>query len=714
MTLIRHSSRRNPLDVSLLQARLRGAVGYDRTAGYFRSSLLEVAGEALETVNGPVRVLCNSDLAPEDVATARAAQQAQRQSWCAAQPERLADNPAGRARFGRLFKLLSDGPLQVRVLPDAATVESPIYRRELGLWAHQKYFIKLAFDAHRRDCARFVLADQVGLGKTVQLALAAALMALVGERPVLILVPKPLMVQWQEELRDLLGIPSARWLGDAWLDEQGITHPAPDAAGVRRCPRRFGIVSQGLITAGHAIADELLGMRFECVICDEAHRARRRAVDPRNLTADAELNNLGAFLLRLGARTKSLLLATATPVQLHPIEAWDLLNILAAGNDAVLGNDWSEWRKPARGLPVVMGDEALPEDVYGAWSWVRNPLPPATEGRNFRLLRQRLGLDDQTAVAAGDRITGMNNPTLTLLRQTARDFGREHNPFIRHIVRRTRAYLEETLDPASGEPFLKPVRVRLFGEGEDEAVILPAYLQDAYQAAEDFCTRLGERVRGAGFLKTLLLRRMGSSIAAGRRTTEKMLNTWGGEGALENAWAEPDWSENDWDENDLLEAQRQAGGDMKQLTGAERAALTRCLRALETNQDRDPKFERVLYYLRDQGWLEQGCILFTQYFDSAWWLAGTLSGEVLLEEPVGLYAGGARSGLLTAGQFSRRSIGRPARRCSRPRISVMRSCLAGDRIWLVIRGWHAHPRHRRFAGPESRVIDCQTRRGPEY
>jgi len=41
---------------------------------------------------------------------------------------------------------------------------------------------------------------------------------------------------------------------------------------------------------------------------------------------------------------KSLLLATATPVQLYPVEAWDLLNVLALGNEHVLGNAWSNWR----------------------------------------------------------------------------------------------------------------------------------------------------------------------------------------------------------------------------------------------------------------------------------------------------------------------------------------------------------------------------------
>ena len=50
--------------------------------------------------------------------------------------------------------------------------------------------------------------------------------------------------------------------------------------------------------------------------------------------------------------------------------------------------------------------------------------------------------------------------------------------------------------------------------------------QRAYTLAEEFCTALSARVKGGGFFKTLLLRRIGSTMYAGRRTVEKLLNEW--------------------------------------------------------------------------------------------------------------------------------------------------------------------------------------------
>jgi superfamily II DNA or RNA helicase len=137
----------------------------------------------------------------------------------------------------------------------------------------------------------------VGLGKTIQLALAAKLMALYGDKPILILVPKPLMIQWQEELWNLLEMPSARWNGRQWIDEQGVAYPEFGPQGMRKCPRRIGIISTGLIIRGSETVDLIKDLAYECVILDEAHRARRSNLGPTHRGEKAEPNNLLRFLM---------------------------------------------------------------------------------------------------------------------------------------------------------------------------------------------------------------------------------------------------------------------------------------------------------------------------------------------------------------------------------------------------------------------------------
>ena len=68
-------------------------------------------------------------------------------------------------------------------------------------------------------------------------------------------------------------------------------------------------------------------------------------------------------------------------------------------------------------------------------------------------------------------------------------------------MRRTREYLETTIDPETGEPYLKPVRVELCGERPAEAISLPPYLQDAYTRAEEFCHLLATRIEGCGLFE---------------------------------------------------------------------------------------------------------------------------------------------------------------------------------------------------------------------
>lgn len=109
-------------------------------------------------------------------------------------------------------------------------------------------------------------------------------------------------------------------------------------------------MSQGIINNGSescaALKDKLLSQSYECVIVDESHRARRKNLSENKLTKSPDMNNLYKFLMDISVRTHSMLLATATPVQLYKIEAFDLLNILSQANGSVLGDAGSYWRKP--------------------------------------------------------------------------------------------------------------------------------------------------------------------------------------------------------------------------------------------------------------------------------------------------------------------------------------------------------------------------------
>ena len=64
---------------------------------------------------------------------------------------------------------------------------------------------------------------------------------------------------------------------------------------------------------------------WDLVVLDEAHHARRRAAGSPQ---EGGPNALLRLMQGLKDRTEGLVLLTATPMQVHPIEVWDLLNLL--------------------------------------------------------------------------------------------------------------------------------------------------------------------------------------------------------------------------------------------------------------------------------------------------------------------------------------------------------------------------------------------------
>ncbi|MGH8643086.1 MAG: SNF2-related protein, partial [Gammaproteobacteria bacterium] len=482
-------------------------------------------------------------------------------------------------------------------LPAAVLAESPIYRGGEQLQPWQRSFVTM-FLQHRETYgkARLLLADEVGVGKTLSLAASAMLSALLDDGPVLILCPSTLTLQWQVELADKLGIPSAVWLSmkKVWMDPKGHIVKTRSPEDITRCPFRIAIVSTGLIFHDSAERRHLLERKFGTIVLDEAHKARRRG---RLGERKDEPNNLLDFMLRIASRTRNLLLGTATPIQTEVYELWDLLRILNAGADFVLGRElfgrWADWEKA---LPLVKGDET-PTDDRDAWEWLRNPLPPANEDALFSTLRLQLGLPEQ--VFFTDRGFGsLGFFEQQVIRQTlAPGFHREHNPIVRHTVLRRRQTLEEAglLEKVGAEIHPDPdaPSTAYPGVGFSGLGLLTNHPFDlAYRAAEAFSDALKQRTKSAGFMKTLLLQRICSSFASGRATAEKMLHRETPEGAEE-------------------EQTRLLADTLSALTPIEAGHLRTIVAELSRPEARDPKLAAVRYFLTEhrtdgKTWLEHG------------------------------------------------------------------------------------------------------------
>jgi SNF2 family DNA or RNA helicase len=157
----------------------------------------------------------------------------------------------------------------------------------------------------------------------------------------------------------------------------------------------------------------------------------------------------------------------------------------------------------------------------------------------------------------------------------------------------------------------------------------------AYQAAVAFTDALQKRTKAAGFMKTLLLQRVCSSFASGRSTAEKMLRRKVPE---------------DEEQAKLIEEALSA------LTPEETGHLRTIVEELSRPEARDPKLAAVRYFLtehRTEGktWLEHGCIVFSQYYDTVYSVGAELA-KLLPSEPVGVYAGTGKSGIFRGDDFA--------------------------------------------------------------
>jgi superfamily II DNA or RNA helicase len=526
--------------------------------------------------------------------------------------------------------------LQPSDIAPAALVESEMYRSGEYLKPWQRAFIGL-FLRHRDmyGDVRLLLADEVGVGKTLSLAGSALVSSLLDDGPVLILCPATLTSQWQIELLDRLNIPSAVWRSSekAWqIDPDEMPLPSAGPEAILRCPRQIAIVSTGLIFQNTAEREHLLSKKYGMVVLDEAHRAR----SSRSLgQAERSPNNLLSFMESIARRTRHILLGTATPVQTDVADLWDLMKVLGIGASHVLGESPSRWSEYKAAIPLITG-RSVPSDERAAWDWFRNPLPSAKENEViFGHIRTALGMhaDD---VCARIPYSGLSDSDDFVQRMFEDEvstaaggltFFQRNNPVVRNVVLRTRKSLEDKglipriavdIHPVDGQPL-----PHMF---DGLGLRTSASFDAAYQSAEKFTNAFSKRQKSANLLRGLLLERLCSSYAAGIATATKLL-----------------------DGRQRDEEEEAAFGDEVVAMDDERVHLSALLNVLRQHPT-DPKLDAVLYFLIDRGWLNRGCIVFSRYYDTVRWIAGHLTAR-LPAETVAIYAGAGKSGMYLGGEW---------------------------------------------------------------
>lgn len=147
---------------------------------------------------------------------------------------------------------------------------------------------------------RAILADEVGLGKTIEAGMILKEYLLRGlVRRALILVPASLCWQWYNELKEKFGVLAGLQSTEHDWERSNLLIASIDTA--KREPHRA----------------RLLDQEYDMLIVDEAHKLKNRT------TLNWQLIN--------GVRKKFFLLLTATPVQNDLSELYNLITLLRPG-----------------------------------------------------------------------------------------------------------------------------------------------------------------------------------------------------------------------------------------------------------------------------------------------------------------------------------------------------------------------------------------------
>ncbi|MGC9319796.1 MAG: SNF2-related protein, partial [Armatimonadota bacterium] len=424
-------------------------------------------------------------------------------------PEILEERERRLERERWLFQFVRDAPYMPNgdlLAEEFATVD---------LWPHQK---KVADQIVETYPEPYLLCDEVGLGKTVEAGIALKRLLLPERvKRCLILVPASLVTQWQEELIEKFNLNTWQYTGSGFVDAHGNETPQnPDNPWNTH---EVIIASSHLAKRQERTPTLLEADEWDLVVVDEAHHARRR----QPTGEEYRPNRLLHLLQQIRDRTRGMLLLTATPMQLDPIEVWDLMEAMGLGGEwgALGGELFTRYFEELRHFPDRADLPFLCEmlhdylDHVGTWD-------EAAEA----LARDELGLiklqDLKNMGESGQCDTTMLRWSDEELAAAAQFF-RAHTPLHHYVFRHTRdllrSYRRQGLldknipDRDPHDEFIE------FATREERELYdrIEKYIRDVYVAADE------QNRTGVGFVMTIYRQRLTSSFYAIERSLQRRL-----------------------------------------------------------------------------------------------------------------------------------------------------------------------------------------------
>jgi superfamily II DNA or RNA helicase len=386
----------------------------------------------------------------------------------------------------------------------------------LILYPHQIYAVDYVLS---RFPHRAILADEVGLGKTIEAgAVIKRLIASGKVQRVLILAPKNMTRQWLEEMWYRFGL--RFWL----LDTSEWTYVSADGSTYKLdwSVNPFDIGGFDLVIASwHYVRGsrrrypEVLTSSkfFDLVVIDEAHHARRK----RYLgSGKIESTRLYELVSELSITSPHILLLTATPIQLSEVEAMDLLSIIGIGGPWVYEELFETYFRVLRSEPSMLNENDILKSLEMA-AWVADQF--FERGELEKVLSSLIGGSDRRIVdyfLRGDLHTLVKHADFDSIRKLLLSL----NPLQLTMVRNTRDKLM-LVGFKFPERDIKEEPVELAREHKEILEMLDRYLREGYGRYEKLLR--GEARTVVSLVKSVYHQRFVSSFTAAYQTVVKRL-----------------------------------------------------------------------------------------------------------------------------------------------------------------------------------------------